>query len=105
MAVLTPHLVIVDPFFPGDYNDDHVVNAADYTMWRDNFGSSTSLPNDDTTGVGPDDYDRWKTNFGQMAGAGALSLAVPEPSSLMISIGAFAALGICSRAGYSSRVG
>ena len=102
MAVLTPHLLIVDPFFPGDYNDDHVVNAADYTMWRDNFGSSTSLPNDDTTGVGPDDYDRWKMNFGQMAGAGALGLAVPEPSSLMISIGAFAAVGVCGRARYSS---
>ena len=51
---------------PGDYNQDHVVNAADYTVWRNNLGSGTSLPNDSSAGVGPDDYDRWKTNFGQV---------------------------------------
>ena len=33
---------------PGDYNQDHVVDAADYTVWRDHLGSATALFNDDT---------------------------------------------------------
>ena len=56
---------------PGDYNQDHVVNAADYTVWRNNLGSGTALPNDDTAGVGPDDYTRWKTHFGETSGSGS----------------------------------
>jgi hypothetical protein len=43
---------------PGDYNLDNVVDAADYVVWRKNLGSGTSLPNDDTDGVGQDDYTR-----------------------------------------------
>ncbi len=39
---------------PGDYNGNGFVDAADYTLWQDNLGSGTSLPNDDTTGVGPE---------------------------------------------------
>jgi hypothetical protein len=71
---------------PGDYSHNGTVDAADYTLWRDNFGSSTSLPNDDTAGVGQDDYDRWKANFGQSAGAGNSAfenVAVPEPATLL----------------------
>jgi Protein of unknown function (DUF3466) len=67
---------------PGDYNQNGVVDAADYVLWRKNLGSGTSLPNDDTPGVGPDDYTRWRTHFGQTAGNGAGSssnAAVPEP--------------------------
>lgn len=49
----------------GDYNDNGVVDAADYTIWRDNFGSSVSLPNDPTPGsVDQGDYDVWRSNFG-----------------------------------------
>lgn len=73
---------------PGDYNENNVVDAADYTRWRDNLGSATALPNDDTAGVGNDDYDRWKTNFGMsIPGGGSLSgAAVPEPSALMLAL-------------------
>ena len=68
----------------GDYNANGLVDAADYVVWRVNLGSGTALPNDDTTGVGPDDYNRWKANFGQTAGAGSSTLdmsAVPEPAA------------------------
>jgi T5SS/PEP-CTERM-associated repeat protein/autotransporter-associated beta strand protein len=71
----------------GDYNDDGIVNAADYTVWRDRLGSATSLPNDDTAGVGPDDYDRWKASFGQTPGAGSSALnsaAIPEPTTMVL---------------------
>jgi hypothetical protein len=76
----------VVPTIPGDYNLNGSVDADDYTVWRDSLGSPTSLPGDDTPGVGPDDYDRWKTQFGQTdgTGSGAVSkIAVPEPSSLL----------------------
>jgi autotransporter-associated beta strand protein len=69
----------------GDYNDDQVVDAADYTVWRNHLGESTVLPNDRTPGmVTSEDYDDWKANFGATsAGAGAANgaFAVPEPFS------------------------
>jgi autotransporter-associated beta strand protein len=52
----------------GDYNEDNVVNAADYTVWRDHLGQTFQLPNegDDVSPgmVDRDDYDFWKENFG-----------------------------------------
>src|SRR5262249_11150934 len=74
----------------GDYNQNGVVDAGDYDVWRKSLGSSTSLPNDDTPGVGPDDYTRWRAHFGQTgsgSGAGALgSGSVPEASSLVLAM-------------------
>jgi hypothetical protein len=63
----------------GDYNNDGVVNAADYTMWRDALGTSTTLPNDTTPGsVVQADYNVWVANYGQSASA---ATAVPEPAA------------------------
>jgi hypothetical protein len=67
---------------PGDYNLDNVVNAADYVVWRKNLGGATSLPNDDTAGVGQDDFTRWRANFGKMLGSGSgAGSAIPEPDA------------------------
>jgi hypothetical protein len=76
---------------PGDYNDDKTVDAADYTVWRNNFGNPESLPNDDSPGVDDDDYDRWKSNFGSVANPGSGSSAhespaVPEPSGGLLAV-------------------
>jgi hypothetical protein len=73
----------------GDYNADGAVSAADYVLWRNNFGSGAALPNgDDTPGVGMDDFARWRSRFGQSAsglGAGLDEAAgVPEPTSLLL---------------------
>jgi hypothetical protein len=69
----------------GDYNDDGVVNVADYTVWRDNLGSNNTLPNDQTPGtVMQVDYDVWKTNFGQSNSGAVTDTAVPEPGALAI---------------------
>ncbi|MCA9189241.1 MAG: hypothetical protein KDA99_26630, partial [Planctomycetales bacterium] len=49
---------------PGDYNKNGMVDAADYTVWKDNFGSTTSLDadgNGDGT-VDAADYTVWKDN-------------------------------------------
>lgn len=75
---------------PGDFNNDTVVNAADYTTWRNNLGaadeSSISFNGDGANGVDPNDYALWKDSFGDMAGAGAVSGAVPEPTTGVISL-------------------
>jgi hypothetical protein len=84
---------------PGDYNENDVVDAADYTVWRDRLGQTAALPNDDTEGVGMDDYTRWKNNFGMtlMVGAGSLgTISVPEPSTFFLACGGLLLLGIRS---------
>jgi hypothetical protein len=51
----------------GDYNNNGIVDTADYTVWRDNLNTAATLPNDPTPGVDQDDYDVWKSNFGESA--------------------------------------
>ncbi|QDT69271.1 hypothetical protein MalM25_22070 [Planctomycetes bacterium MalM25] len=76
----------------GDFNEDGVVDAADYTVYRDNVGGLNGLPNDDGLGVvGQLHYDLWETNYGAegeqltvVTVAPAAALAVPEPGSLAI---------------------
>jgi hypothetical protein len=82
---------------PGDFNGDGKVDAADYTVWRDNLGGNSSALNGNGTGsptVVAADYDLWKTNFGQGGpGAGGLAGgAVPEPTSALLLFVAIAGL-------------
>jgi hypothetical protein len=97
-----------EPQVPGtftpdaDYNDDGQVDAADYVLWRKNFGSTGtpgSIAGDGTSndllGV-PDgkvdqfDYDFWKSRFGNPQGSGGGSglnvsnISVPEPASTIL---------------------
>jgi formylglycine-generating enzyme len=74
----------------GDYNNNGVVDAADYVLYRKFLGQSVTLPNDSTPGsVTTADYDVWRAHFGQSAGAGSGSVglgesAVPEPSAILL---------------------
>jgi hypothetical protein len=73
----------------GDYNGDAVVNAADYTIWRDKLGTEFELPNRGagiTGNVSQQDYDIWKLHFGetQMVGAGGATVSVPELSTAVL---------------------
>jgi hypothetical protein len=53
----------------GDYNDNGIVEAADYVSFRDVLNTPTTLPNDMTPGtVAPEDYDVWRANFGAIGG-------------------------------------
>jgi hypothetical protein len=77
----------------GDYNSSGTVDAADYTVWRDNLGANVNIPNDTTPGsIGPEDYDEWKANFGATSGlvAGA---AVPDPATWWLAVLGAAAVG------------
>lgn len=75
------------PQLTGDYNGNGVIDAADYTVWRDALGGTTLL-NDPTPGtVDESDYTYWKTNFGATAGDASLAEAnVPEPSTLLLAL-------------------
>jgi len=77
----------VAPPLWGDYNENGVVDAGDYVVWRNNVGNESALPNDDTAGVGPDDYDRWRAHFGETnlgALGSTIGATVPEPASALL---------------------
>jgi GH35 family endo-1,4-beta-xylanase len=89
----------------GDFNFDGVVNAADYTIWKDTLGSTTDLRADaNGDGMVDDaDYQAWVNNFGTVyvaSGAGASnSAAVPEPTGVaLLTIGGLTLVaGRCRR--------
>lgn len=56
----------------GDYNGDDVVNAADYTVWRDGLASQNLAADGDRNGVVDQaDYQVWRNNFGAIAAPAA----------------------------------
>jgi hypothetical protein len=72
------------PALVGDYNDDGVVDAADYVVWRKELGTTYTQT----------DYDLWRANFGQTPGSGAgvsANATVPEPATSVLMILAAAA--------------
>lgn len=72
-------LVQASPHLPGDYNSDGLVNAADYTQWRDTLDSTELLAADgDGSGlIDAGDYTVWQQNYG--ASLPSPQLATPEP--------------------------
>jgi 3-phytase len=75
----------------GDFNEDGIVNAADFVVWRNGLGSSVApYSSADANGSGSideGDYVIWKANYGQFVGT-ALAADVdlvgdrsPEPVS------------------------
>jgi PEP-CTERM motif len=91
----------------GDYLANLTVDAADYAIWRQYYGSSSVLFADGNLDGAVDtaDYIVWRKNFGKSllggsAGAaiGSLGTAavVPEPSTLCFILAALAAMGFSS---------
>jgi hypothetical protein len=91
-------LMVVSMVFPGDYNSDGTVDAADNVVWKNNDGTQSG-------------YDTWRTNFGRTTGnrqaapgsAGGSNLAAPVPASLTFAWIAIASLAFASRARYAGR--
>ncbi|TWT86618.1 Autotransporter-associated beta strand repeat protein [Pseudobythopirellula maris] len=77
------------PVLLGDYNGNGIVDAADFTVWRDNLGGDNNalMGKGDETGLSAGvvdmaDYDLWVSQFGQMLPS--LATSVPEPSALLL---------------------
>jgi hypothetical protein len=67
------------PGIPGDYNNNGVVDTADYVVWRKSIGT-------------PEGYNLWRTNYGRTSGSGSVVAdAVPEPSLLALVVVVIAA--------------
>lgn len=86
-------------YITGDYNGDGLVNAADYTVWRDTsgtIGSNSDQPAADANHdflVDQTDYDSWSMRYGSPnATFPSSGSAVPEPGTLMLFVTATLAL-------------
>lgn len=74
---------------PGDYNNDGVVDAADFVVWRQSLLTSVPLKNETASfgSVDTADYEAWRTNFGTtMALGSSFTATVPEPSTTSIAV-------------------
>jgi hypothetical protein len=71
------------PELPGDYNNDGVVDAADYTVWRDAGGVAGVRPFSGADGNGDSrvnalDHAIWSVNYGATASSGAILILDPD---------------------------
>ena len=72
----------------GDFNQNGVVDIADYVVWRDTVGSTTDLRADANLNgvVDAADFDLWRSSFGASGTAGGSAIgssAVPEPTNTL----------------------
>lgn len=77
---------------PGDYNNNGVVDAGDYVVWRK--GGTLQNEVDAPGTVNAADYTEWRARYGNPPGSGAglgTGSSVPEPTSV-----ALAMIGIAS---------
>ncbi len=71
-----------------DFNNDQIVDLADYVIWRDNLGGSG--PAGDADGIGgvtATDYAIWKSQFGtnpNITAASTSNGSIPEPGTMAL---------------------
>ncbi len=86
-------------FDDADYNFDGIVDAADYSVWRDSLGSTTQAEADGNGNgiVDQADYDLWVSNFAVTSFSNSTSAAVPEPAAIFMVLSGIALMR-CRRA-------
>jgi hypothetical protein len=79
----------------GDFNNDGEVDAADYTVWRDNLGAPAGTLFNDVDGVvvGLEQFATWKANFGRAGGGAVVAAPLPEPATAFLALLASLACG------------
>ncbi len=76
---------VAAPGLPGDYNSDGLVNAADYTVWRDSVGTGSVIGS----------YAQWSANYGRSAAANGVAVPEPTGAGLVLLVGAgFGAMSV-----------
>jgi hypothetical protein len=96
-AVDPGRFVSLVPFVLGDYNQNGVVDAADYTVWRDTLfqnGPGLAADGNQDRVVNQLDYQIWIDHFPKLSGAAAVN-TVPEPATLSLLLAGI--LMMCSR--------
>ena len=90
-----PGKVVFVTLTDGDYNKNGVVDAGDYTVWRDSMGKSgigLAADGDGNNQIDAGDYDFWRAQFGQTVRGGvsidsaSSAPSVPEPSAILLTI-------------------
>lgn len=78
----------VEPNFNGDYNIDGIVDAADYTVWRDTLGQTVSpfsAADGDGSGIiDLNDYNVWKSTYGLIIPLPALILTGTQSQDISV---------------------
>jgi hypothetical protein len=83
---------------PGDYNNNGVVDMADYVLWRN--GGPLQNESESPGVVDAADYQFWRAHFGNTSGSGSSlgGSSVPEPASIVLVLfGGFLAAGSARR--------
>jgi hypothetical protein len=73
----------------GDFNNDGVVDTADYGTWKDNLGADSSLLGGNGSGaptVVKADYGLWRAHFGESIASDLKTQPIPEPSTLLLAL-------------------
>ena len=78
---------------PGDFDEDGDVDGADLNEWKGDFGNTAGSDADNDGDSDGADFLAWQGNYG--FGVPATPASVPEPSALMLSVLALAA--VCRR--------
>jgi len=79
----------VAPILVGDFNDDNLVDTADYVVWRKFLGGPLPHGEAYSPGVADEaDYNGWVENRGAHRGSNPESpgAAAPEPSALLLAL-------------------
>jgi len=78
----------------GDYNDDGVVNASDYALWRESLGQTgagLTADSDRNEVIDVGDYTAWRANFSAMEvtmQTPAATATAPEPATALLLLAA-----------------
>jgi hypothetical protein len=80
---------LLPPPLVGDYNSDGIVNASDYTVWRNHLGTVYPLADgNNSLLVDAGDYAVWKSSYGNLLPVGSGGLpALPEASAAVLAMG------------------
>lgn len=80
-TLISQHVMDNLNFQNGDYNGDGSVDALDYAVWTDSFGSTVNLAADGNSNgtIDAADYTVWRDNAST-----ASATIVPEPSSFLL---------------------